>query len=342
MRRAVARAHAPALSCARAAAVTAVAIAVGFAGLRPASATANAPASPASPASSAPSALERPAQKLRHPERAPMLAAAQAGERLVAAGDFGTIVLSEDHGKTWRQARSVPTRVTLTALHFLDARRGWAVGHAGTILVTEDGGESWRVQHRAGDEAVFFSVRFFDERHGLAVGSFGLALRTTDGGANWTPLKIGEGDMHLYQIFTDARGATWIAAEMGTLYRSDDSVDFTQVEVPYDGSLWGGMGLADGSLLVWGMGGTLLRSQDDGRTWKEIDTDTENPITAACALPDGRVVFVGLGGTVLTSGDAGATVDTVIRPQRSAYTAVLVHDGKPLLFSLAGIERPQP
>src|SRR5690606_18669872 len=103
---------------------------------------------------------------------------------------------------------------------------------------------------------------------------------------------------------------TWIAAESGTVYRSENGVDFTAVDVPYKGSIWGGMGLPDGTLLVWGMGGTLLRSLDGGQTWSETATGTENPITAARALSDGRTVFVGLGGTVLSSADGGASVRT--------------------------------
>lgn len=282
------------------------------------------------------------AQKLRHPERAPALAAVRAGERMVTAGDFGTILLSDDEGRQWRQAKSVPTRVTLTALQFLDAKRGWAVGHGGIILGTDDGGENWKILHRAGDDAVFFSVRFSDERNGLVVGSFGLALRTEDGGATWSPVTIGDGDLHLYQIFVDARGTTWIAAESGVVYRSTDGIEFDAIDVPYSGSIWGGIGLRDGTVLVFGMGGTLLRSTDGGGTWTAIETDTDNPITAAYALPGGRVVLVGLGGAVLTSDDGGASVRTEIRPQRNSYTAVLASTDRPVLFSLAGIEPTQP
>lgn len=281
-------------------------------------------------------------QKLRHPERAPVLAAVRAGERMITAGDFGTILLSDDDGRTWRQAKSVPTRVTLTALQFLDAQRGWAVGHGGFVLGTEDGGENWKILHRAGDDAVFFSVRFSDARNGLVVGAFGLALRTADGGATWSPVTIGDSDLHLYQIFFDARGTTWIAAESGVVYRSADGSEFDAIDVPYEGSIWGGIGLRDGAVLVFGMGGTLLRTTDDGRSWTATDTGTDNPITAAYALPEGRVVLVGLGGTVLSSDDGGAHVRTEIRAQRSSYTAVLASGDRPILFSLAGIEPLQP
>src|SRR5690606_16817946 len=119
------------------------------------------------------------AQRVQRPENAPMQAAARAGSRLTAAGDFGTIPLSDRDGRTWKQAASVPTRTTLTALHLVDDRHGWAVGHGGIILSTEDAGETWQIRHReAADDSVLFSVHFSDASNGLAVGAFGLALRT--------------------------------------------------------------------------------------------------------------------------------------------------------------------
>jgi photosystem II stability/assembly factor-like uncharacterized protein len=285
-------------------------------------------------------AQQQQAPKVRHPERAPLLAVAHAGSRLVAAGDFGTILLSDDDGRSWRQAASVPTRVTLTALHFLDARLGWAVGHGGIVLATDDGGEHWRIAHRAGADTALFSVRFLDAQRGLAVGAFGAALATDDGGRSWQEITIGEGefsDRHLYHLFGDATGATWIAAESGVVYRSADGRNFDTITLPYKGSIWGGMALSDGAILVWGMGGRVLRSADGGASWREIDTGTDNPLTAGLAQAGGRIVIVGLGGSVLASDDGGMRFAAEIRPDRLSYTAVLEAGGTPLLLSLSGI-----
>ena len=42
--------------------------------------------------------------------RSTLLDVASAGQRLVAVGERGHVLLSDDQGKTWRQARTVPTR----------------------------------------------------------------------------------------------------------------------------------------------------------------------------------------------------------------------------------------
>jgi len=100
-----------------------------------------------------------PAMHLAHPTRAQMLAAARAGSRSVAVGDHGTVILSDD-GKTWRQAKDVPTSVLLTSVCFVDDKQGWAVGHWGEILHTEDGGETWKLQRTdtGVDEPLFDNV----------------------------------------------------------------------------------------------------------------------------------------------------------------------------------------
>jgi hypothetical protein len=70
----------------------------------------------------------------------------RAGSKLVAVGQRGHIVVSSDEGKTWRQS-PVPVSSDLTAVYFVNERKGWAVGHDGVILATATaahrGDSSW-------------------------------------------------------------------------------------------------------------------------------------------------------------------------------------------------------
>jgi photosystem II stability/assembly factor-like uncharacterized protein len=68
-----------------------------------------------------------------------------AGKRLVAVGQRGHIVYSDDHGKHWTQA-AVPVSSDLTAVSFPTPMMGWAVGHDGVVLATKDGGVTWARQ----------------------------------------------------------------------------------------------------------------------------------------------------------------------------------------------------
>ena len=139
------------------------------------------------------------APQLVNPEKAAIYAAALAGTRIVAVGDYGLINLSED-GKTFRQAK-VPTRAPLTSVFFIDARQGWAVGHDGMVLGSVDGGESWQVlRDMRGKDQVLMSVWFENAEHGLAIGQFGLALETRDGGKSWSDFRVANQDVYAMAV----------------------------------------------------------------------------------------------------------------------------------------------
>ncbi len=56
--------------------------------------------------------LDRPAQISVRAVDAMLTAVARAGERLAAVGERGTILLSDNNGKTWRQAKQVAGHAT--------------------------------------------------------------------------------------------------------------------------------------------------------------------------------------------------------------------------------------
>ena len=203
-----------------------------------------------------------------------LLALVRAGPRLVAVGEHGVVLLSDDEGGAWRQAAAVPTRTTLTAVTFIDASLGWAVGHGGQILHTNDGGEHWQLQAGAIEgENSLFAVWFGDEKTGLAVGSYGYALRTEDGGTSWAPVTLGDGEdseRHLNHIVAARDGRLLVAAELGGVFVSDDTgKSWRLVQTPYEGSLWSGFTRADGSVVVLGMAGHALLSDDRGEAWRD-------------------------------------------------------------------------
>ncbi len=270
-----------------------------------------------------------------------LLDATRAGARLVAVGEFGHVLLSDDGGASWRQAAHVPTRTTLTAVTFVDGRRGWVVGHGGQILATTDGGERWAVQYGALDGPdSLFSVWFEDASRGITVGPYGYALRTRDGGATWEQFQVAEGEdgeRHLNQIFGGADGRVYIAAEIGGVFVSDDhGANWRLVQTSYEGSLWGGLVRGDGGVIVTGMLGHALLSTDHGATWGEIATGTDQSLTDAAELADGRLVLVGLGGAVAVGNPASGFTAT-IRPDRLAATSVLPSADGLLLFTPAGV-----
>jgi photosystem II stability/assembly factor-like uncharacterized protein len=282
-------------------------------------------AAPASAEGAAPGdRLERAALTAPLAARSLLLDVARAGTRLVAVGERGHVLLSDDGGTSWRQARSVPMRTLLTAVWFVDAERGWAVGHDELILATTDGGETWSRSHHAPQrEQPLLDVWFADASTGVAVGAYGAYFATTDGGRSWQrrtfeaapppgappPSEDDEfaPDYHLNAVAGDG-ARWWIAAEAGELYRSDDAgASWRALPSPYSGSLFGLLPLGGDSLLVFGLRGHLFRSDDGGQSWRELESGVTAMLTDAIRLDDGSITVVGLAGTVLRSRDGGAS-----------------------------------
>ena len=264
--------------------------------------------------------------------RSTLLDLIAAGKRLVAVGERGHVLLSDDEGKTWRQAKSVPTRTTLTCVHATDVNTLWAAGHGGMILRSADAGETWSVATGNADGPdVLLCIRAEPDGRGLAMGGFGIALATSDGGKDWKPVTLlqGEaGERHLNRLFVSPAGTWLIAGEGGQVLRSTDrgdpsSMKWTAVKTPYNGSLWTGLALPGGVLLACGMRGNIVRSADDGLTWQHLPIAGAGSFTGAALLPDGRPVLVGVDGTVVVGDAAGEVFRLQRLDDRATLTALV-------------------
>lgn len=244
-------------------------------------------------------------------QRLLLLDTAHAGARLVAVGEAGRIVYSDDAGSHWQRAQT-PTTALLTAVYFVDAQHGWAVGHDMLILATHDGGQHWQQQFSAPQESrPLLDVWFKNPKQGYAVGAYGAMLITHDGGASWQAQHQTEDDHHLYAIQGCTDGSLLLAGEAGTLRRSEDAGKTWQaVPTPYAGSYFGIIQLPNDGLLLFGLRGHILRSSDQGKHWDEVASPTQVSLMGGTRLKNGHIVLTGAAGTVLESADAGRTFTT--------------------------------
>lgn len=284
-----------------------------------------------------------------------------AGKRLVAVGDRGHILFSDDQGNTWTQAR-VPTRQLLTAVFFLDDKRGWAVGHDAQILASNDGGATWSKQFEdLSREAPLLDVTFLDAQHAFSVGAYGALLETRDGGQHWQDVaeRLDNPDqLHLNGIAVVKDAGLFIVGEQGGMFRStDDGQTWVNVDSPYEGSLFGVIGTAKpNTLLAYGLRGNLFRSTDFGDSWQPIVLkaargNLEFGLASATLLDDGSLVLVGNGGSVLRSIDDGQSFSVYNRADRIALAGVsglangglvLVGQGGVHLATADGAEEVRP
>lgn len=216
-----------------------------------------------------------------------------AGERLVAVGEQGLVLLSDDQGERWRQAM-VPVSVLLTAVDFVDARHGWAVGHDGVVLQTQDGGDSWSLQ-LDGNRINALRVAQLEAEQ---------AVLSQDAEADPQALD------HLVMALDEAR------------YAVDDGPTMPLLDVWFADSQHG---------FVLGAYGQLLRTLDGGRSWQTLGHQLPNPdrfhLNSLLATRSGDLYIAGEAGLLLRSRDAGRTWTALESPYDGSFFAMAELDG---------------
>lgn len=309
--------------------------------------------------------LDRPAIVVRDGRRAVLLGAAMAGPQVVAVGEHGLVLLSDDRGESWRQS-PVPVSVTLTAVRFADATHGVVVGHGGVVLVTADAGASWSLvfdgrraaalalaaaggdpvaQRHAerlvadGPDEPFLDVLMVGPQRIIAVGAYGLAYASGDGGKSWTPWMArldNPGGSYCYALRRRGKSIV-IAGEQGLLLRSDDDgATFRRLQSPYQGSFFALELPGERDIVLAGLRGNAWISHDDGQVWSQLAVPGKASITASLALADGTVLFGDQSGGVLRLvGDRLQPVNQAALPSINAL--VTTGPGHLLALTMQGV-----
>jgi photosystem II stability/assembly factor-like uncharacterized protein len=301
--------------------------------------------------------LKRPALKVKDPVRTVLIDVTHAGNRLVAVGERGVIIFSDDAGDTWQQA-DVPVSATLTAVDFPTPDKGWAVGHSGVVLHTSDGGKSWRLQldgiaaarmaletARAaaarlqpedsdairlvknaellvadGSDKPFLDLNFESEGKGVIIGAYGLIFTTTDGGQSWQCMMDRVENpmgLHLYAIRASGDNL-YIAGEQGLFLVSRDmGHSYQQAQTPYSGTFFDLAVTSTGNVVIVGLRGNAYWSANPVDTFNPTEVPVPVSFTASGQLGNGVLIFANQAGMLLESRDQGRTMQ-VIDVQRMA------------------------
>lgn len=322
--------------------------------------------------------LIRPAHLTSHGVSAMLMAVTRAGpgNRLVAVGERGIILTSDDNGIHWKQAR-VPVSVLLTGVRFASATKGWAVGHSGVVLRTEDGGATWSKQldgiaaarivmqearkKSASDPAAqrqladaerlvndgadkpFFDLYVENDNVALIVGAYGLMFRTEDGGKTWKSWQdhiANTKGAHLYAI-QSAGDTLYLAGEQGSFFVSTDKgSSFSEIKTPYVGSYFGVAVTSEESIVLFGLRGNSYWSEDGGKTWQASQVAVHASLNGATVLKSGVVVMVSQAGNLLRSTDGGHSFTPMPVPNPAPFVGLTeASDGSLILVGARGITR---
>ena len=262
-------------------------------------------------------------------------------KRVVAVGERGNILLSDDQGGSWQPATVKPQRdLTLTALVALPDKSLLAVGHDGWIVRSEDEGANWSEVRFDGEIAEpLLGIWSAGGNRVLAFGSFGKFYQSGDDGRTWQAQPLEVDSAHLNGMDGGTDGRRMVVGEQGLVLRSDDGGhSWHKLEPFYNGSLCGVVRLSPDRWVTYGMRGHVFVSQDFGQTWEPVKVGNQLPLYGHVLLPnDGGLLIVGAGSSVVRLDGKGELVSATRLPGLGTLTSAVMVGSRLLVGGERGV-----
>ena len=243
-----------------------------------------------------------------------------------AVGHDSLILHTADGGETWEVQYRDPAidepddegfgflEKPLMDVWFRDASTGFAVGAYGLALRTDDGGNTWEEISEDIDNPDGFHYNALSEIKGsglFLVGEMGTLYRSDDFGDTWETLTDSSPyDGSWFGVAgTGEPGGVVAWGLRGNMYRSADFGDTwekVKLMAPGNGELGstlaGGQLFDDGRVVVVGVGGVVLVSDDHARSFDVTVRPDRVALANATGLKDGGIALVGQRGAVDADG----------------------------------------
>lgn len=225
--------------------------------------------------------------------------------RFVAV-DFFRKVWSGDAAGTGWKAVAIDKPRTPLAIGCDGRGRWWVAGVCATLAVSADAGATWTVTE-LGLDAQLTGIQMVDDMVGFATGEFGLVATTRDGGATWTRLPPLPDEFYPYAALFTSPAEGWVSGIAGQiLHTADGGRSWTRQANPGRMPLYR-LFLHDGVPHGVGAGGSLARLEGD--TWRSLPYPDAAPVflSAAVSLPEQHALVAGgPGGLLRVIGTAAA------------------------------------
>ena len=229
-----------------------------------------------------------------------------SGDEGWIVGQPGLLLHSEDAGQNWSRL-FLDTKLPgepymVTALGRNSAELATNVG---AVYRTNDAGSSWQAQVEDAAGAVR-DLRRSPEGNYISVSSLGNFFATwNQGEARWTPHQR-ESSQRLQAMGFQPNGNLWMMARGAQLRFNNDAGnpdEWSKPVVPITNG-YGYLDMAwDPSGAIWAGGGsgTLLVSQDEGKTWHKDPVGEKQPTNFShiAFFPDGKGFVLGERGSLL-------------------------------------------
>lgn len=245
-----------------------------------------------------------------------LLDVVSTGDRLIAVGERGHVVYSDDGGFKWKQA-NVPVISTLTAVYFVNEQIGWAVGHDGIVLKSEDAGVNWSKQFDG------FSANEMVVKQ---------AVRSK---------QLAEDELNKAKIMGNSERISLAEESIENLSFAleDAQADLESKSTKPLLDLWF---KNDKEGFVIGAYGMIFKTFDGGSNWQDWSSHVENPnryhLNAIANAGSNKLMIVGEAGLMLRTTDGGDEWKAMFSPYEGSFFGLtsLTEQGVQFAFGLRG------
>lgn len=243
-----------------------------------------------------------------------LLAVDRRGDAAVAVGQGGNVLLQDASGSWTKADAGTTSRLLAVSMN----ASGLVVigGEFGTVLKSTDGGNTWAsisptwetfiTDVPGAAEPHIYSAKVNDAGVITIAGEFGLILQSADGGSTWQVSNpSAAASSSVFAMHLSDTGDSYAVGQRGMILKSTDAgATWQPIVTGSKGNFLGVTTNPQGQVVITGMR-VMLRSHDNGTTWKEIrDGDSTTDWYQAVKTADdaGRVMAVGHSGKIIQIG----------------------------------------
>jgi photosystem II stability/assembly factor-like uncharacterized protein len=241
----------------------------------------------------------------------------------------------------WTPSKQGESGKDLTAVYFIDSKRGFIGGEDGFLSYTTDGGLTWQRLNVAAKNTIN-DIYFRNKENGFFVAGNRI-FSTTDSGLTWRESHIfratdfGGATPELYSIRFGSKKTGWIVGSLFKYKEDDDKeivVDSLLLYTEDGGTTWNRRNLPTKNELVhldfvsdergWIVGakGAILYTEDGGLSWTAQRSGTDRMLNNVDFRDKKKGWAVGQKGAFLRTTDGGETWSTMQTPASGALYSV--------------------
>jgi len=191
-----------------------------------------------------------------------------------------------------------------------------------TFTYNDDGSATWvsnslKANFPYNITAEFYGIDFINISNGWVVGQRNYIFHTVNSGVNWTRYNITPAvpnrnyNVVYINLVADSAREVWVAGENGAILKAPSDVQvgtpWTTLKSGTTASLNAICFTLDSTAYFAGTGGVILKTSDNGNTFKQLTTGTSKTLNSISFMDENYGFAVGDSGTFLKTINAGET-----------------------------------